>query len=262
MKKILLEIWDVVKQPENFILILTASIATVLIVLDIGGVTKVDKELEFMIFILDAIAISLMVNFHQQEKRARELRNALSKKCLYFRKELPDVVERLDRSKDVLLLGKGLIMVLRNVEIISSILNRGTKIRIALLNPFNNCLIRTYAKTTEVEAPKYLQDDVIVGFNLIKSILTKTQNPNLLEIRVLDYPPLFSIFKSETKDEKDNSIVVDLPIFRASPSRRVALYFEKKKDLFWYDFFSQMAEEMWEKATEIQVEQFMNQLVR
>jgi len=193
-------------------------------------------------------------NNYELKTLNHEIKSTLKKsgdvEFLLGRKGLPHLSERVEQAKDILLIGRTLALVLRDTDFFIRLINSNVKLRLLFMNPLNKELVKLVEPTLDLK--KALPLDLQTTLSMIDQIKANIKNVDLLEYKVMDYPPSLNIAIVHSHNQEDN-VFVEMLAYDVKPNERVGLLCYKKNAINWFEYFNNIAEKQWKESSVIEL---------
>ncbi|MDP1879985.1 MAG: hypothetical protein Q8K60_03480 [Parachlamydiaceae bacterium] len=193
-------------------------------------------------------------NNYELKNLNHEIKSTLKKtgnvEFLLGRKGLPHLSERVEQAKDIILIGRTLALVLRDTDFFIRVINSNVKLRLLFMNPLNKELVKLVEPTLDLK--KALPLDLQTTLSMIEQIKASIKNTDLLECRVMDYPPSLNIAIVHTHNQEDN-VFAEILAYDVKPNERVGFLCYKKNAITWFEYFNNIAEKQWRESSLIQL---------
>ncbi len=254
MEKRISRLLEVLKEPENLILIVGVVVAAVLAYSGIRN-NDIQQALAAILSILGALSVAQLITSYETVKRDKQIEAALSllhrtgrltSPPLQLRTELQPLPTRAQNAKDILIIGRSLAIVLRYTEFFEKRLRDGATIRVAMVDPNNEVVCRAMSPLLETSLRGFISD-VRSSLGLINRISEATQGTGKLEVRFIGFVPTLSLVAIDTQLPTGH-IVVELLPYQVSPASRPHLILRANESPSWFVYFRDIAERIWRDA--------------
>jgi hypothetical protein len=250
---------QVLKEPENLIIIVGVIVAAILGYLGIRNSSD-QQTWAAIIAVLGALAIAQILANHsavQRDKKVESLSSVLQKigpstsPPVRPRTELPPLPTRAQNAKDILIIGRSLAIVLRYTEFLRERLRDGAAIRLVMVDPNNDAVCKAMSPLLETSGEGFIAD-VQSSMGLVKRIAEAAQRTEQLEVRLTDFVPTLSLVAINSQ-LLTGHIVVELLPYQVSPLSRPHLLFKASETPSWFAYFRDVAECIWRDASPYEV---------
>ena len=158
---------------------------------------------------------------------------------------IPSLKDRLDKPKDVLLIGRTLALVLRDTEVIGGLLRSKVRVRLLFVNPDNRELVSQLAPTLDLKEAMPL--DLATTLSIVRQLYSISGAANYLDIRVMNFAPTMNIAVVYSKGGGDN-VFTEALAYNTTPNDRFGVLCTKKDNAKWFNYFRLLAENQWKDA--------------
>lgn len=245
---------SVLKEPENTITIIGTIVAAIMAYSGIRN-NNVQQALTAIITVLGTLAVAQIIAGYESSKARKTIERMESliprfafstNPPLRQRKELESIQRRAVNAKDVLIIARTAIMVLRNTEFFLDRICNGTTIRLALINPRNSVVVEALSPLDILPRDGIIAD-MQAAMGLICRIREQTSSPERIQVRVFDYVPTLSLVMVDG-NLPTGQIVVEMTPYRVGPLSRPHLLLTAKDNPTWYAYFHDICEAIWRGA--------------
>jgi len=253
---------------ENFVTIGTIGFASYVSWQAATQTIDVEKLLSWILAILCLIAVSQFIERHV---KLRQIYNSTQKTLeeisikygdrqsadTFFYKKLPSLNSYIEKAYEINLTGVVLSKTIReNQAIFSERLKAGAKIKVIIVSP------ESTAAQTIVNPEENLTLDNIKSFanETIQRIKYLGKNPDIkgcIELRLSKEKPPFNILAFDPSREY-GQIFIEFYPQRWGKGVRPRMELTQKRDKFWFDYFSNQFDQIWEDCTPISFENDSN----
>lgn len=244
MKSLIGKILQALREPENIILFVGVMVAAILAYSSIRK-NDIQQTLAAMLSILGSLAVAQILTNYQTVKRDKQIEEAFSllkrietssKPPLQKRDNLQPLPKRAQSAKDILIIGRSLVVVLRNTDFFVERLLNGATIRLALVDPNNKAVREAMASLLETTIEGFVSD-VRSSLQLIDNIRQAAKGSENLQVRFINFVPTLSLVAVD--DNLPNGhIVVELLPYKATPALRPHLVFRADENSFGFATFT------------------------
>jgi hypothetical protein len=243
--RLLHRLWEDVRRGENIDLYATIVIAFAIIPL--GFITTIPAQVitSLTLVVLGLLAISNLVNRHRVEEVAQKL--SQSSKTFFTEELPPDFKQNFEASKETLMIGVGLSVVLKNnYKTIEDKLRKGHVIRVLLVHPegapVEMAASRYYAESRR-DAGR-TGEEIKSSLQLFCSL--KKIAPKKMEIRTIQNPLTFGAIYVNSNSADGILYIEHYPYRTASGAfPKFALH---ASDGYWYEFFKKEVGVLWDNG--------------
>lgn len=158
---------------------------------------------------------------------------------------IPSLKERLDKPKDVLLIGRTLALVLRDTELIGELLRSKVRVRLLFVNPDNGELVSQLAPTLDLKEAMPL--DLATTLSIVRQLYAIPGATTHLDIRVMNFPPTMNIAVVYSRGGSDN-VFAEALTYNTTPNDRLGVLCAKRDNAKWFNYFRMLAENQWKDA--------------
>lgn len=158
-----------------------------------------------------------------------------------------DIKPKIQKSKLICLAGINLNRFIRNYHVaIDESLSRGGILRVVLVNPKSSAVsMAGFRSTSDTPAEKQLER-INDSIDYLTKRFGKYGN---FELRLIDYMlPYSVILLQPDKDQQDAYCYIRILPFRESTTTAPTIYPDSKKDVFWFAYFKNQFEKIWEAS--------------
>lgn len=242
--KYLNRLWKDIKQGENIDLYLTIIAGIVLAFLNIFGITSSSWLSSLTLAILALLAYAMLGNRHQIDELTQSAETI-------FQREWPENNKQNDikNSKDLLMIGVSLKRTIKDsYTLFEEKLRQGCAIRVLLTYPDGPALrmvaSRTYYNVDVGRTRKGVHD------TLEKLHYLKQTTSGDLQIRTINYPASIGGFFIDTTTSH-GILYLEHYTYKV-PDEDMPKIVLRRKDGYWYDYFSQQVEVLWNNGIDWQ----------
>ncbi|OAV45691.1 hypothetical protein A3850_014850 [Lewinella sp. 4G2] len=165
------------------------------------------------------------------------------------RKDLQPLEERLRGAQSVYIIGGSLFRLSSEyTSTFEKLLNENCKIRLLLLNP-DSFIAEQTAKNIVYEIDDYSVYRTYILSSISNFSKLKKKHPNLIDIRVMDYLPSYSLF-GVGKSNSEFSVMVELYSNNIPARDRLHFNVLSKNDKDLFIFFNDQFEKFWSESQE------------
>jgi Domain of unknown function (DUF5919) len=256
MARLVVRAWQEVRRGENLDIYLTTTAAIVLAVLNLVGVAPTDKLIPVLLAVLGILAVSNLVN---RDRLDRLLHVGLDQSGDRLLAERPTSYERdLRSARELMLVGVGLVRTVRTYySEFERAATNGDDVHILLVDPRSEA-------TRYTESRVYGRADVdrnrreIVG-TLQDLAHLRSRGADRLKVRTIDHVPSFGA-TAVNASAADGVLYIEYYPYRTRDEARPVLAL-RPRDGYWYDFYKQQLELLWDAGTEWTPEQPASEVV-
>jgi hypothetical protein len=243
-------IFQVLKEPESLIVIIGIVVAGILAYFGIRD-AKPEQVSQAILSILGGLAVARIIADYHAVERDKQLAEALSLlqkvgvsagPSLRLRTELRPLGSRARNARDILIVGRTLGMVLSEIGFLQERLRNGATIRLVMLDPSNEAVIKAIRTFRETLVP-----DLQTSMEAVKLITKAAQRDEQLKVRFIDFVPTLSLAAIDSQ-LPDGHIVVELVPYQISTGSRPHLLYKAGENPVWFNYFRDIAEEIWRDA--------------
>jgi len=152
----------------------------------------------------------------------------------------------------MLFIGRSLAIVLRYTEFLKQRLRDGARIRLVIVNPDNDAVVKALTPLLETSRNGFIAD-VRSSMGLVKRIAEAAPGNEQLQLRYIEYVPTLS-FAMIDGGLPTGQIVVELVPYQVGPTSRPHFLLTAKDTPVWYSFFHDICERIWQDATPFSLE--------
>jgi hypothetical protein len=252
------QVLKALKEPGNLIVVVGVVVAVPLAYSSIRN-QNVQQALAAIVFILTPLAVAQILAGYEGSKTGKKIEQierhlqGLSPSTnppLRMRTELDSLGEMAENAKDILIVARTAVAVLRDSDFLVDRINRGTTVRVALVDLKEETTLESLGRSTETSEEGYLADQR-GSFALIQrmgeNVSNRRQFDKQFQIRVFNYVPTLS-FLMVDGDHPNGKIVVEMIPYRVSPLSRPHLLLTAKDHHDWYAYFRSRCEAIWKDA--------------
>ncbi|GAB4435238.1 MAG: hypothetical protein Kow00120_02000 [Anaerolineae bacterium] len=251
------------KKPE--ILMSVISVVAAILITLINILPSVEDEIASqwtwvaVAILLGLLAGTQIVTSYKTIERDEQLETMMSllekarisgATSLQLRSELQPLLSRAPNAKDVLIIGRSLVFVMRYTEYLQERLRDGASIRLVMVNVNNEAVMQAIGPFLETSV-EGLVADVRSSIELAKHIMKEVPSPGKLQVRLVDYVPTLSLSIIDGQIPTGH-IVVELEPYRVSTPRKPDLILKADESPFWFTYFRDLAEHIWRDAIPIE----------
>jgi TIR domain len=166
------------------------------------------------------------------------------------RSEFPDLAIRLASVDELWVLGKSLSAItVDNFRTLSDFVQQGNRIKLALLDPTDDELINTAARSLYgIGSSEELIGDIRKTLDIGNQLSELTSDPSRVDIRSIQFIPSFTLTYFMRRGD-DSEITIELYPYRVTAPRRP--HFAIGRGHRWYDYFIDQVLTTWESAQPI-----------
>jgi hypothetical protein len=244
----------VLREPENIITIIGTVVAAILAYSGIRN-NDVQQALTAIITVLGTLAVAQIIAGYESSK-ARETIERIESLLhsfasppnppLRLRTEIVSLQKRAKNAKDILIIARTAIMVLRQTEFFKERIRQGATIRLAVVNPDNSAVIEALGPLAETSKEGVIAD-MQGTIGLVCRLREQTSNPEQIQVRVFDYVQTLSMVMVDGH-LPTGSIIVEMIPYQVGPSSRPHLLLTAKDNPMWYAYFRDICEAIWRDA--------------
>jgi hypothetical protein len=249
--KLLQNAWHDIKSGQNIDAYITILVAIVIAIFGITGSAKVEIVLSAILAVLALVAASLLVSRQESKK----LQNAVSRienldhladKFLGNEYDRTDLKRLIRTSRKVFFWG---INFTRTIPLMKDDieygLSNGTEIKFLLLKPSSEAINMAAFRSKDADADE-LNSTLETNLYRLSSLAEKSY-PGHLEIRCVDYLPCCTVICFDPHLPHGH-MFARLLTFRISNEARPTFELISKQDKYWFDFFVNQFESVWNVA--------------
>jgi hypothetical protein len=250
------QVFQVLKEPENLIVIVGVIVAVVLAYSGIRN-NNTQQALTAILAVVGALAVAQIISGHGAFRRDRQIEGISSllqnaglsaNPPLRLRTDVPPPLPNSARNaKDILIIGRTLVFVLYNTEFFKERLRDGATIRLAMVDPNNGIVCKAMAPCLEISEEGFVAA-VWNAMELIKRISEAAQRPDQIELRFIDFVPTLGLLAIDSHSPSGQIIVEMLP-HKIEPYMRPQLLFKASENHSWFLYFRDICEATWRDAT-------------
>jgi hypothetical protein len=245
--------WRSFLSPANIVLLLAiiAAVSTP-VVTSLVSRKPVEPVLWGILAFLGAMSVSQIVANYQsirRDERLAELADRVSaegKVTLRRRRELTPLPECAGSARDILIVSRAPVIILRYEDFLADRLRAGAVVRVTMCNPANKPLIAqvaTFKRCLPEEVDREIQD----ALSLARRIAVESGRTGALQVRLTDYVPTLC-FCAVDSEREDGHLVVELMPRGVDVFGRPHILLDPKHDHEWFWYFVCIAESMWDEA--------------
>lgn len=163
------------------------------------------------------------------------------------RGDFPDLAVRLASVDELWVLGKSLSAItVDNFRTLSDFVQQGNRIKLALLDPADDELINTAARSLYgIGSSEELIGDIRKTLDIGNQLSELTSDPSRVDIRSLQFMPSFTLTYFMRRGD-DSEITIELYPYRVTAPRRP--HFSIRREHRWYDYFIDQILTTWESG--------------
>lgn len=163
------------------------------------------------------------------------------------RGDFPDLAVRLASVDELWVLGKSLSAItVDNFRTLSDFVQQGNRIKLALLDPADDELINTAARSLYgIGSSEELIGDIRKTLDIGNQLSELTSDPSRVDIRSLQFMPSFTLTYFMRRGD-DSEITIELYPYRVTAPRRP--HFSIRREHRWYDYFVDQILTTWESG--------------
>lgn len=158
------------------------------------------------------------------------------------RQELGDLSSQAPEAKDILLIGRSLGTVLRDLAFFEERLKQGAHVRLVMFDVRDEAVLEAVDPHSES-----LPSDVQTSLGWVRQIAKDAPEAGELEVRLTRSVPTLSLAAVDAQGTSGH-IVVELVPYGISSGRRPHLLLRATEDPVWFCYFRDVAERIWQDA--------------
>jgi len=245
-----------IKEPEILISVAGICVASILAYFGIKD-SNTQQALNAILTLLGTLSVVQLISSAESLKTRKlvehiknDIRSAShdSGPPLKLRADIVSLQERAKDAKDILIIAKTAVIVMRQTEFFVERLRKGTTIRLAVANPENAELMEILGNQPDMGKDAILAD--LQGLAaMVRRINSKTDNSGRIIIRVFNHIPTMSLVMIDGILATGQINVEILP-YKVSPYLRPCLNITVKENPIWYGYFHERCESIWQESNE------------
>jgi hypothetical protein len=243
MKQNLLRIWNDIRHGENIELYAAITLALILAVLNLVGVTAPDKLISSLnLVVLGSLAYSLLKNRYHFEDLSNKLSSAFLSKGFRDRSELHSFRDRGQFATEVVIVGVSLISAVRpHLDYFEGKMRAGCKLRFLLLDPESPSVV-AWNLMSKISSAK---QDIELTLGTLRILLKMEKTTaGKCEVRLSQSALPFGIAAFDPSKEL-GSMTVELQTYKKTLGERPHIELIRQKDAHWFEFFESQYEQLW-----------------
>jgi hypothetical protein len=245
--------WRSFLSPANIVLLLAvvAAVSTP-VVTSLVNRKPVEPVLWGILAFLAAMSVSQVVANYQsirRDERLSELADRVAaegKVTLRRRRELTPLPECASSARDILIVSRAPLIVLRNENFLADRLRAGAIVRVTMCNPANKPLVAQIATFTG-RSPEETEREIHDALSLARRIEADSGHAGALAVRLTDYMPTLC-FCAVDSEHEGGHLVVELIPRGVDVFERPHILLDPKRDPEWFGYFICIAESVWDGA--------------
>jgi len=229
------------KHVEAYVITTVALVIAVLSIIE----DVIPLELQ-MAVILAAMAL-LVFKTTEPENAEVDLDSVLHNRQAYgpFREFIRD-------AHTLWIYGPSSVNVLTNPsDIEREVLNKGGKVRVLLQDPTQKYSIEILEKQLDANTRHLLHSDIQRSVVVLKTLQERGYD---VEYRFLAYSPGFSVVVVNANEREGRTVVEFYGFTNEMTDNRMHLKIHRHQSKYWFDYWSDQFEKMWQSAREMEVE--------
>jgi hypothetical protein len=210
--------------------------------LSLFGVIRLSLGENLIVLLLALLAVdALTERLTILEKIRNDIKN-IDNRILLDRNELSPLPHRIAQCRTIHFVGMSLVsLAVQHYGDLAKKAQEGCEIRILVLNPNNDQLIKTTCSFVRSLTPDAHRQQILTSLDTLCSNLKKFKT---VDIHITDYPISHNFF-AVNAEKMDGEMWIEPYLSWGTPYERPCIHLQQSKDPTWFERFWIEYEEMW-----------------